>query len=64
MTVFVGDAAAQTELCRKHGVYADDIAARINEASADDDNIGDIILEMTADGYYTVIEDYKEEITV
>ena len=43
---------------------ADDIAARINEASADDDNIGDIILEMTADGYYTVIEDYKEEITV
>lgn len=64
LTALVGDVAAQTELCRKHGVYADDIAARINEASADDDNIGDIILEMTADGYYTVIEDYKEEITV
>lgn len=64
LTALSGDVAAQAELCRKHGVYADDIAARINEASADDDNIGDIILEVTTDGYYTVIEDYKEEITV
>lgn len=63
-TALAGDVVAQAELCRKHGVYADDIAARINEASADDENIGDIILELTADGFYTVIEDYKEEITV
>ena len=51
------DAAAQREYARAHGEMIDSIADRINEISAD--ILGDILLEESDDGGYSVIEDYR-----
>ncbi|MCD7782944.1 MAG: TerB N-terminal domain-containing protein [Firmicutes bacterium] len=62
-TALSGDSAAQSELCRKSGIYADSAAAKINETAVD--IIGDIVLTPSADGkYYVIIEDYREEASV
>ncbi|MCD8314025.1 MAG: TerB N-terminal domain-containing protein [Firmicutes bacterium] len=62
-TALSGDGAAQSELCRKSGIYADSAAAKINETAVD--IIGDIVLTPSEDGkYYVIIEDYREEASV
>lgn len=62
-TALSGDGAAQNELCRSAGIYADSAAAKINETAVD--IIGDIVLTPSADGkYYVIIEDYREEASV
>ncbi|MCD7943909.1 MAG: TerB N-terminal domain-containing protein [Clostridia bacterium] len=62
-TALSGDGAAQSEHCRKSGIYADSAAAKINETAVD--IIGDIVLTPSEDGkYYVIIEDYREEASV
>ena len=50
----------QSAFCRERGLYADEVASRINDVASD--IIGDIILEAGADGSYTIIEDYIDDI--
>lgn len=50
--------AAQREFARTRGEMMDSIADRINEISAD--VMGDVLLEESDDGGYTVIEDYRD----
>ena len=47
-------------IARTIGIPDDAIAEKINEAFAD--NFGDVVLELSFDGEYRVIEDYFEEI--
>ena len=46
--------------CREHGFFAEDMAARINEIFLD--IIGDIVLS-DENGDFTLIEDYREDVT-
>lgn len=55
-------ADAQGEYCRERGIYADEVAARINDAATETDEIGDIVLEVGGDGGYAVIEDYRQDL--
>ncbi len=50
---------AFTEVCRELGLFADDAAARINEAASD--ALGDVVLE-PCDSGYAFIEDYADDI--
>ncbi len=54
-----GDRAGERRFAAAHGLMPDALADRINTAACD--ILGDIILE-DADGYYTVIEDYMEDL--
>ncbi len=51
------DAAAQRDFARARGEMIDSVADRINEISAD--ILGDIVLEESDNGGYTVIDDYR-----
>lgn len=54
-----GDRAGERRFAAAHGLMPDALADRINTAACD--ILGDIILE-DAGGYYTVIEDYMEDL--
>lgn len=54
-----GDRAGERRFAAAHGLMPDALADRINTAACD--ILGDIILE-DAGGYYTVIEDYVEDL--
>ena len=62
VTVLLGamNGNAFSSLCREHGLFADDAAARINELAVD--QIGDVILEPDA-GDYTFVEDYRDDVS-
>ncbi len=50
------------DVCRSSGVFADTVAEKINTASLEDDDIGDVILESSGTGYIPVT-DYSGEVT-
>lgn len=56
------DETEQSRFCRERGVYADEIAARVNDAAVDTDAIGDIVLEASAAGGYSIVEDYRSDL--
>ena len=56
------DETEQSRFCRERGVYADEIAARVNDTAVDTDAIGDIVLEASAAGGYSIVEDYRSDL--
>lgn len=54
-----GNSAQMQRICQSLGIPEESMADRINEAFAD--GFGDIVLELSEDGY-AVIEDYREDV--